>query len=114
MTLEDLQRESCIARRGKEHALDADTIRGLLGELPGWTLADDGQTIGKSFTFADFHRTMAFVNAVAWIAHAEDHHPDFEVGYSRCTLRFSTHDVGGLSRNDFICAAKVEHLLGRR
>jgi 4a-hydroxytetrahydrobiopterin dehydratase len=54
---------------------------------------------------------MAFVNAVAWIAHEQDHHPDLEVGYSRCRLRYSTHDVGGLSRNDFICAAKVDALL---
>ena len=114
MTLEDLQRERCIARRGKEDALDAASARALLAELPDWTLADDGSAIGKSFTFEDFHRTMAFVNAVAWIAHAEDHHPDFEVGYARCTLRFSTHDVGGLSRNDFVCAAKVEGLLDRR
>ena len=112
MTLDDLQRERCIARHGKDHALDATTIAGLLAKLPGWSLVEDGAAIGKAFAFDDFHRTMAFVNAVAWIAHAEDHHPDFEVGYSRCTLRFSTHDVGGLSRNDFICAAKVERLLG--
>lgn len=113
MTFEELQRSHCVPRKGKEHALDAQATDALLAELPEWTLAPDRAAIGKSFAFDDFHRTMAFVNAVAWIAHAEDHHPDFEVGYSRCTLRFSTHDVDGLSLNDFICAAKVEGLLGQ-
>lgn len=56
---------------------------------------------------------MAFVNAIAWIAHREDHHPDLEVGYSKCRVRYSTHDVGGLSLNDFISAAKVDHLLAK-
>jgi 4a-hydroxytetrahydrobiopterin dehydratase len=67
--------------------------------------------IEKTFEFADYHHTVAFVNAVAWIAHTEDHHPDLGVGYGRCTVRFSTHSVAGLSINDFICAAKVDALL---
>lgn len=79
------------------------------GELPGWTVDANGAT--KTFSFADFHETMAFVNAVAWIAHREDHHPDLEVGYNRCRVTWSTHSVGGLSENDLICAAKVEALL---
>ena len=54
---------------------------------------------------------MAFVNAVAWIAHQEDHHPDLEVGYNRCHVRYSTHAIGGLSANDMICAAKIDDLL---
>ncbi len=54
---------------------------------------------------------MAFVNALAWIAHTEDHHPDLQVGYYRCTVRFSTHSVGGISVNDFICAAKADALV---
>lgn len=79
-----------------------------LEELPGWTPADGA--IGKSWSFEDFHQTMAFVNAVAWIAHREDHHPDMTVGFNRCSLRFSTHSIGGLSENDFISAAKIEAL----
>ena len=79
-----------------------------LDELPGWTLGDSG--IAKTFSFANFHETMAFVNAVAWIAHREDHHPDMTVGYNRCRIQWSTHSVGGLSENDLICAAKVEAL----
>jgi 4a-hydroxytetrahydrobiopterin dehydratase len=80
----------------------------LLKELPGWGLS--GDHLEKTYTFKDFYRTMAFVNAVAWVANQEDHHPDLEVGYSRCVVKFSTHDVGGLSENDFICAAKVDAL----
>jgi 4a-hydroxytetrahydrobiopterin dehydratase len=80
-----------------------------LAQVPGWALVDGA--IRKHFDFNDFHRTMAFVNAVAWIAHTEDHHPALTVTYGRCTVRFDTHSVGGLSINDFICAAKVDALL---
>ncbi len=113
MNQDQLARSHCIARKGKEHALDANAIEGLLAVLPGWSLAEDGAAITKTCRFDDFHRTMAFVNAVAWIAHAQDHHPDLTIGYAQCTLAYSTHDVGGLSLNDFICAAKVEQLLER-
>jgi 4a-hydroxytetrahydrobiopterin dehydratase len=82
-----------------------------LTALPGWALIEDGAAIGKTFRFADYHRTLAFVNALAWIAHGADHHPDLGVHYDRCVVRFSTHDVGGLSENDFICAARTERLL---
>jgi 4a-hydroxytetrahydrobiopterin dehydratase len=113
MTLDQLQGQHCKPRKGKEHALaDADVTR-YLGVLPGWQRSADGTAIHKAFRFADFHHTMAFVNALAWIAHREDHHPDFEVGYGACLVRYSTHDVGGLSLNDIICAAHVEGLLAQ-
>ena len=80
----------------------------LLNEVPGWAHA--GQTIAKTWSFKNYYETMAFVNAVAWIAHREDHHPDISVGYNRCRVEFSTHSIGGLSENDFICAAKIEAL----
>lgn len=88
----------------------ADEIRRRLADAPGWT--QDGKSIVRTFEFADYHRTLAFVNALAWIAHAEDHHPELTVTYNRCTVRWDTHSVGGLSINDFICAAKVDALLG--
>jgi 4a-hydroxytetrahydrobiopterin dehydratase len=91
--------------------LDAGQARKLLTGLDkGWRLTDDVKSLRRAFAFEDFHRTMAFVNAIAWIAHAEDHHPDFEVGYNYCRVVFSTHSVGGLSDNDFICAAKIDAL----
>lgn len=87
---------------------DAD-VTAHLQQVQGW--ARSGDAIEKRFVFADFHRTMAFVNALAWIAHQQDHHPDLAVSYARCTVRFNTHTVGGLSINDFICAAKADQLL---
>jgi 4a-hydroxytetrahydrobiopterin dehydratase len=69
-----------------------------------------GNQLRREFQFPDYHRTMAFVNAVAWVAHSQDHHPDLEVSYSRCVVRFNTHTVGGLSENDFICAARINAL----
>jgi 4a-hydroxytetrahydrobiopterin dehydratase len=70
-----------------------------------------GQAIRREFRFKNFYETMAFVNAVAWISHREDHHPDLELGYNRCVVHYSTHAIGGLSENDFICAARVDALL---
>ena len=76
----------------------------------GWEVIDS--VLVKTFSFKNYYRTMAFVNAVAFIAHAEDHHPDLEVSYNKCVVRYSTHSVGGLSENDFICAAKIDALVG--
>ena len=87
----------------------AAEISAQLSRIAGWALVDG--TIQKRYDFADYHHTMAFVNAVAWVAHVEDHHPDLAVSYNRCTVRFSTHSVGGISVNDFICAARVDALL---
>lgn len=105
----DLAHRKCTHRSGP--ALSRGEAESLLKQLRGWTLTGDGKGIHRTFAFEDYHRTMAFVNAVAWIAHREDHHPDLEVGYNRCTVRFSTHSVGGLSENDFISAAKIDTLL---
>ena len=88
--------------------LAADQLRDRLACLPGWTHAEN--RIEKAFRFADYYRTIAFVNAVAAVAHAEDHHPDMAVHYDRCTVAWSTHSAGGVTLNDCICAAKVEAL----
>ena len=90
-------------------AMGAAAARSRLALLPGWTLA--AGAIEKTFEFTDFHHTMACVNAVAEVAHVEDHHPDLAVSYRRCTVRYGTHSVGGLSSNDFICAAKIDALI---
>ena len=89
--------------------LPDDELHAELAHLPGWTRS--GERIEKTFRFGDYHATIAFVNAVAAIAHIEDHHPDLEVGYNYCRVRYSTHAIGGLSDNDFICAAKADALL---
>ena len=82
----------------------------LNGEQPlGWRLIEGA--LEKTFSFQNYYETMAFVNAVAFIAHAQDHHPDLAVSYSRCTVRYNTHDVHGISVSDFFCASKVDALL---
>jgi 4a-hydroxytetrahydrobiopterin dehydratase len=83
-------------------------IDNFLARLPGWEYGDG--TIRKRFAFVDFAGTMAFVNGVAGIAAHEDHHPDMLVGYDTCSIAYSTHSIGGISENDFICAAKIEAL----
>jgi 4a-hydroxytetrahydrobiopterin dehydratase len=89
--------------------MNAVEIESYLAQVDGWRLADGA--IEKTLAFGNFHETMAFVNALAWICHAEDHHPEVALGYNRCVVRFNTHSVGGVSINDFICAAKVDALL---
>ena len=85
-----------------------DAIAEALASLPGWSRA--GDTLQKTFSFPDYYRTIAFVNAVAWIANQQDHHPDLDVRYNRCGVNFSTHDAGGITLNDLICAARVDAL----
>ncbi|OOG36511.1 4a-hydroxytetrahydrobiopterin dehydratase [Polaromonas sp. A23] len=78
-------------------------------QAQGWRLIDG--SLEKTFNFKNFHETMGFVNAVAFIANAEDHHPDLSLSYGKCTVRFNTHDVNGISVSDFFCASKVDALL---
>jgi len=111
-TTSELITKHCKPCEGGLPPLSGEESRGLLSKLNSWELAPDNSEIHRTFRFKNFHQTMAFVNALAWIAHQEDHHPDLEVGYSRCVVRYSTHAIGGLSENDFICAAKVDALLG--
>lgn len=104
----DLATQSCQRLEGHSAMSVADVER-QLKHIQGWSL--DHGAIQKTFAFDDYHRTLAFINALAWIAHRQDHHPDIAFGYNRATVRFNTHSVGGISLNDFICAAKVNALL---
>lgn len=88
--------------------LAAAQVQSLLPQLPGWAVVDGA--LHKAYAFSDYARMMSFVNAVAWLAQREDHHPELLVGWGRTTVRWRTHSVGGLSINDFICAAHVEAL----
>ena len=89
-------------------AVSAEECAAYLACLSGWVIFD-GQ-LSRSFRFENFHATMAFVNAVAWIAHTTDHHPALEVGYNTCRVNYHTHSLSGLSLNDFICAARIDAL----
>lgn len=103
-----LSEQRCLPMEG-QHAMTAYEIDKYLGMVSGWAEVDGA--IEKTYEFANYHETIAFVNALAWIANREDHHPDLAVSYSRCAVRFNTHSVGGLSVNDFICAAKLDALI---
>jgi len=94
-------------------ALTATEVVAHLARLDGWKLSGDGADIAieKTFSFANYFETIAFVNALAFVAHTQDHHPDLSVHYNRCVVRFNTHDVGGLSTTDFDCATRVDAVL---
>jgi 4a-hydroxytetrahydrobiopterin dehydratase len=91
----------------KAPLMDGDTRSRVLATLPGWLPDAEAKVIGRSFRFENFYQTMAFVDAVAEIAHAQDHHPEMLVGYNACTVSWTTHSRGGLTLNDAICAAQV-------
>jgi len=108
----NLTTQDLLAQTSKPQvdALDDASCQQYLPLVPGWALTQ--AKLVKTFAFSDYHETLAFVNAIAYVIHAEDHHPELLVTYNRCTVRFDTHSVnqgkGGLSLNDFICAAKVD------
>jgi 4a-hydroxytetrahydrobiopterin dehydratase len=95
----------------KATKLDAGQIETLLLEVPGYKADEKRVLISKEYSFKNFYETIAFVNALAYIANQEDHHPDLAVSYNKCKVSFSTHDAGGLTENDFICAARVNALI---
>jgi len=84
--------------------------REMLAQLKGWII-ENGRLV-KVFPFRDYYQTVAFVNAVAWVSHREDHHPELVVGYNKCRVEYWTHAIDGLSENDFICAAKCDAISG--
>jgi 4a-hydroxytetrahydrobiopterin dehydratase len=107
-TANELATKQCKPCEGGMPPLSPDEVSQLMEQLEGWEFL--GKLIGKDFSFKNYYQTMAFVNAVAWISHREDHHPDITVGYSKCRVEYTTHAIGGLSENDFICAAKIDAL----
>jgi 4a-hydroxytetrahydrobiopterin dehydratase len=106
--MEDLVTRKCKPCEGGVAPLKPQEIENLLKALKDWSLADGA--IEKTYSFKNHYQTLAFVNAVAWISHREDHHPDMSVGYNTCRIAYVTHAINGLSENDFICAAKVDAL----
>jgi len=110
--MSELATRQCAAPAKGTEPLVGKQLHDLLTQInDDWQLSADKLCIERDFGFSNFHQTMAFVNAVAWIAHQQDHHPDMEIGYKHCLIRYSTHEVGGLSENDFICVARIEALL---
>ena len=100
---------STLTRR----ALTATEVVANLAKIEGWSLSSDGANVAieKTFHFANYYETISFVNALAFIANAQDHHPDLSVHYNRCVVRLNTHDVNGISATDFECAAQFDALV---
>jgi 4a-hydroxytetrahydrobiopterin dehydratase len=109
--MSDLTKQRCEPCEGGVEPLQKQEAADLMKHLnEDWSLTEDGKEIHRDFHFKGFGRTIGFVNAVAWIAEGENHHPDMEVGWGHCMVRYSTHAIGGLSKNDYICAAKIDTL----
>ena len=104
----EFAKKRCKPCEGGVKPYTAEEARTLLKDLKGWKI-ENGR-LGKTYPFENYYQTMAFVNALAWISHREDHHPDLGVFYNKCRVEYWTHAIGGLSENDFICAAKCEAL----
>jgi 4a-hydroxytetrahydrobiopterin dehydratase len=118
-TDETLINKKCVPCHGGVTALTAEEAKKMMSRLlssgsgsDGWQIVEDGKALKREFKFADFYRAMSFVNAVAHVANAEDHHPDIECGWGYVRIRYQTHAIGGLHENDFICAAKIDTLPG--
>ncbi|MGE5650790.1 4a-hydroxytetrahydrobiopterin dehydratase [Noviherbaspirillum sp. UKPF54] len=113
VTANELLKKRC---RHLDTGLSDAQIKEHLAAVDGWSLQDG--KVAKTFSFANYYETLAFVNAIAYVIHAEDHHPELAVTYNRCVVKFDTHSVnggrGGISENDFICAAKVDAVFHQR
>ena len=107
--MSDLTAKRCVPCEGGVEPLAPEEADAMLTRLDGWVR--DGNEIKKTFEFRNYYQTMAFVNASAYVSHREDHHPDLLVGYKACAVTYTTHAIGGLSENDFICAAKLDALV---
>jgi 4a-hydroxytetrahydrobiopterin dehydratase len=113
----DMAKSSLLSRKSKAlaartPALSEKRAQGLLAQVHGWKIVAGELT--RSFKFENYYEAVAFVNATAWVSHAQDHHPDIALGYNTVVMRYSTHSVGGLSENDFICAAHINVLVDKR
>ena len=107
----ELAERDCAPCEGGTQPMNASEVADRLGQLSDrWTSDGDAKIVGQ-FKFKNYYHTQAFVNAVAYIAHCEDHHPDITFGYNQCTIELTTHAINGLSDNDFISAAKIDRLV---
>jgi len=110
--MEALSERRCRPCEGGAQPLPPLRVDRLLPQVPGWRLRADRAAIERRFRFRNFDHTLGFLNAMAWLAHQQGHHPDFRAGYDYCEVTFTTHAIGGLSENDFICAARLNAIAG--
>ena len=107
----ELVSKKCEACEGGASKLSGEALADYLPQVPLWGVNPEKTEIRRTFKFKNYYEAMAFVNATAWVSHRENHHPDIELGYNQVTMRYSTHSVGGVTLNDFVCAAKIDSLL---
>lgn len=105
-----LMEKRCRGCEGEVAPLTLEMVKSYLDEVREWHLGNENKAIIRQFSFKNYYHTIAFVNAIAYMSHSENHHPDMEISYNRCKISYTTHAIGGLSENDFICAAKVNKL----
>lgn len=108
LSAQSLRTLRCTHLSGQQR-MDAQSVAAQCAVLPRWTPRDE--MLVARFDWPDWLTTLAFVNALGWMAHEQDHHPDLLISYSSCEVRWTTHSAGGISLNDFICAARVDALL---
>ena len=112
--MSELTKKSCAPCEGGISSLSSEQIITMLKEIPKWYINRYEPEIYRNFQFKNFYQTIAFVNAIAWVAHQENHHPRLEVDYNKCIVEYWTHVIEGLSENDFICAAKIDLLYANK
>ena len=108
MSADDFAKRKCVPCEGGVSPYGDEEARKMLKSLKGWII--ENNTLVKLYPFTNYYQNMAVVNALEWISQREDHHPDLQVGYNKCRVEYTTHAIGGLSENDFICAAKCDAL----
>ena len=108
---DDLATSTCEPCQGGTPVLDAATARQMMDQLTGWTLSDDGTAITRRFEFKGFAKAVEMANLAAWLGNKQGHHPDIAFGWGYCAVTFTTHEAGGLTRNDFVCAARLDALV---
>ena len=110
LTTNNLLQKSCKHYSPEDPKLSNEDIESLLNQVIHWQISKDRNLIYKDFKFKNYYETIAFVNAVAWIVHQQNHHPEIKISYNNCHIEFSTHSIKGLSLNDFICAALINNI----
>ncbi len=111
---ESLTEKRCVACEGGVEPLTPLQVDQYLKKVSRWQSDKTSNRISKIYRFRNYYQTIAFVNAIAWVANYENHHPDLEVSFNQCTVHYTTHAINGLSENDFICAAKTDLLYEKR
>lgn len=111
MTTCDLASKNCEPCKGGVSPMPGGDARQMLAQLNGWNLSDDGTTIRRRFEFKGFAKAVEMANLAAWLGNKQGHHPDIAFGWGYCEVVFTTHEAGGLTENDFICAARLDALV---